>query len=156
MKTKIIGSIISLFFLFTACTNNNIYFQYQSVNPNGWNADSLYVFDIEITDTLSEYNVYINVRNTPAYKNQNLWLFITEEYPNEILTNDTIEFYLADIRGKWLGSGAGALKEMPVLYKQNIKFEKSGIYTYKIGHGMRYDELIGINDVGIRVEKIKD
>ena len=156
MKGKIIAGILFAFLFLAACTNNNVYFQYHPVNPKGWSADSLYTFDVEITDTISAYNVYVNVRNTPDYKNQNLWLFILEESPEGVVINDTIEFYLADVRGKWLGSGVGSIKEMPVLYHQGIKFERSGIYTYKIGHGMRDNNLVGINDLGIRVEKITD
>jgi gliding motility-associated lipoprotein GldH len=69
-----------------------------------------------------------------------------------VVLRDSIEFYLADQRGKWLGSGVGAIVEMPVLYKQNVRFEQKGTYRYEIGHGMREDVLIGINDIGIRIE----
>ena len=153
MKHKVIGLLLIGISL-AACTNNNVYFQYRSVNPAGWNQDSIYTFDVEVTDTISAYNLYINVRNTPDYTNQNLWLFIAEEHPDGTVLNDTIEFYLADVRGKWLGSGAGAVKEMPVLFQQDKYFERSGTYTYKIRHGMRYDELRGINEIGLRVEKL--
>ena len=47
--------------------------------------------------------------------------------------------------------GVGAIKEMPVLYKQNFKFDTAGIYTFEIGHGMRTDELQGITEIGIRI-----
>jgi len=43
---------------------------------------------------------------------------------------------------------------MPVLYQQNVKFKTSGIYRYKIVHGMRDTILHGINDIGMRVEKV--
>ena len=46
------------------------------------------------------------------------------------------------------------LLEMPVLYQQNVRFKTAGIYHYKIVHGMRDSVLAGINDVGIRVEKV--
>ena len=68
-------------------------------------------------------------------------------------STDTIEFYLADHRGQWLGTGMGAWKEMPVLYRQALRFPRSGTYTYTIRHGMRTDPLRGIHDIGMRVEK---
>ena len=98
--------------------------------------------------------MYVNVRNRGGYPYQNLWLFLRKISPDKILTKDSIECYLADQRGKWLGSGIGSIMEMPVLYQQNVKFLKSGTYDYKIGHGMRDSILLGINDIGIRVEKV--
>lgn len=138
-----------------ACSRNNIYFEFQSVNPEAWSKDSLYTFRVEVQEAAVPYDIYIYTRNTPAYPNQNLWLFLTELTPDSTLTADTIEFYLADQRGRWLGTGMGALKEMPVLYRQEVYFDKPGTYVYTIGHGMRTDPLKGINDLGMRVERKK-
>lgn len=146
--------VLLLMFLATACSNNNVYFQYHSVNAEAWDKDSLYVFDVRIEDTQPIYNVYINVRNTPDYPNQNLWLFISETTPDNVTVRDTIEFYLADHRGKWLGTGAGGIKEMPVLYKKNYHFDQIGTYVFEIGHGMRAEDLKGITEIGVRVEEV--
>ncbi|NDV45919.1 gliding motility lipoprotein GldH [Paludibacter sp. 221] len=142
--------------LFSSCKNNNVYLSYHAVNPNGWNKDSIYTFEFDIVDTIASYNIYINVRNTPDYPYQNLWLFLSETQPDDAMSNDTIEFYLADHRGKWLGTGAGSTKEMPVIYKESIYFQKSGKYTFDITHGMRTEDLKGITDIGIRVEKLDE
>ncbi len=148
--------LLLIVFCIAACKNNNVYFHYHSVNPDAWNKDSIYVFDIEIPNIVSSYNIYINVRNSPDYSYQNLWLFVNEISPDESVNKDTIEFYLADHKGKWLGTGAGAIKEMPVLYKQNHIFEAPGTYIFEVGHGMRVDELKGITEIGMRVEEITD
>ena len=139
---------------FAACKNNDVFFQYKAVNAKGWNKDSLYTFDIQITDTTSTYNVYVNVRNRGEYPYQNLWLFLDKTSPDKVQMKDSIECYLADQRGKWLGSGIGSVMEMPILYQENVRFNKSGIYRYKIVHGMRDTTLAGINDIGMRIEKI--
>ena len=139
---------------FAACKNNDVFFQYKAVNAKGWNKDSLYTFDIQISDTTSTYNVYVNVRNRGEYPYQNLWLFLDKTSPDKVEMKDSIECYLADQRGKWLGSGIGSVMEMPILYQENVRFTKSGIYRYKIVHGMRDTTLTGINDIGMRIEKI--
>ncbi|MDP4240142.1 MAG: gliding motility lipoprotein GldH [Bacteroidota bacterium] len=136
-----------------ACTSNDIYFQYKPVTLKGWSKDSLYSFDISVKDTAAIYNVYVNVRNRGEYPYQNLWLFLNKTAPDKTQTKDSIECYLADQRGKWLGSGLGSIMEMPVLYQQKVRFKAIGTYHYKIGHGMRDSLLIGINDIGMRVEK---
>ena len=114
----------------------------------------MYGFDIPVTDTVALYNVYVNIRNRGEYPYQNLWLFLTKITPDSIESKDSIECYLADQRGKWLGKGLGSILEMPVLYQQKVRFKSSGIYHYKIVHGMRDSLLSGINDIGIRVEKV--
>ena len=153
MRNRLLLAIfISL--TFAACKNNDVFFQYKAVNAKGWNKDSLYTFDIQITDTTSRYNVYVNVRNRGEYPYQNLWLFLNKTSPDKVEMKDSIECYLADQRGKWLGSGIGSVMEMPILYQENIRFNKSGMYRYKIVHGMRDTTLTGINDIGMRIEKI--
>ena len=153
MKNRLLlATFISL--LTIACSSNDVFFQYKAVTPKGWNKDSLYTFDVKITDTVSAYNVYVNVRNRGEYPYQNLWLFLDKTSPDKIQVKDSVECYLADQRGKWLGSGIGSVMEMPILYQQNAHFKKAGIYHYKIVHGMRDSVLIGINDIGMRFEKV--
>lgn len=153
MKTKLLRAIFVLL-ITVACTPNDVYMQYQTIPVEGWNKDSLYTFDVPISDSTALYNIYINVRNRGDYPYQNLWLFLSNMSPDSVIVNDSIECYLADQRGKWLGSGAGSLMEMPVLYKQNVRFKTSGTYRYQIVQGMRDDVLKGINDIGIRIEKV--
>jgi gliding motility-associated lipoprotein GldH len=146
--------VIFITFMAVACNRNDVFFKYDRVNPKGWSKDSLYGFDILINDTIASYNVYVNVRNRGEYPYQNLWLFLNKTTPDKTLTKDSIECYLADKRGKWLGSGIGTIMEMPVLYQQNVRFTRKGIYHYQIIQGMRDSILVGINDVGMRVEKV--
>lgn len=139
----------------TSCARNDIYFEYRSVDPEAWSMDSVCTFAVEVHDTTPAYDLYLYTRNTPAYPYQNLWLFLSELSPDSTLVADTIEFYLADHRGQWLGTGMGAWKEMPVLYRQAVRFPRPGTYTYTIRHGMRTDPLRGIHDIGMRVEKLE-
>lgn len=136
------------------CNPNDIFFQYSHVSDNGWSKDSCYVFRVAVTDTLTDYNVYVNIRNRGEYPYQNLWLFLKTINPDGAHTKDSIECYLADQRGKWLGSGVGSVVEMPVIFRQKIRFPKAGVYRFDIGHGMRDSILYGINDIGLRVEKV--
>ena len=129
--------------------------QYLPVNVSGWSKDSLFVFDIPVKDSVATFNIYVNIRNRGEYPYQNLWLFLEKITPDSTISCDTIEFYLANNHGKWLGKGIGSTFEMPVFYQQNIKFQATGTYRYKISHGMRDSVLVGINDVGMRLEKVE-
>ena len=154
MKNRFLQTIF-ISMLLIGCSGNDIYFQYNPVAVKGWSKDTAYVFNVPVSDTTATYNVYVNIRNRSEYPYQNLWLFLKKISPDTIQTKDSIECYLADQRGKWLGTGMGSIMEMPVLYQQNVRFNKAGTYRYEIVQGMRDTMLIGINDIGMRVEKVK-
>ncbi len=155
IKNKIkYWSLVALAALIAACTNNDVYFQYKAIPPSGWDKDSVCTFDIPVDDTTTVFNLYVNIRNRGEYPYQNLWLFLQKTSPDSVIAKDSIELYLADQRGKWLGSGLGSVLEMPVLYKQNMQFSQKGTYRFSIGQGMRDSILIGINDIGMRLEKV--
>jgi gliding motility-associated lipoprotein GldH len=148
--------LLSITCLMVSCNRNDVYLQYRSLPTKGWNKDSVLTFDVPITDTTSLYNVYVNIRHRGEYPYQNLWFFLRQATPlMDTLQKDTIECYLADQRGKWLGSGVGSVYEMPILYRQKVSFPRAGIYRYQIIQGMRDSILAGINDVGIKIEKVK-
>ncbi|NOR76679.1 MAG: gliding motility lipoprotein GldH [Draconibacterium sp.] len=150
----IAGFLLTIFF---ACNNTNMAFEeYKPIPENGWHKDSVAIFNIPITDTLQNHNLYINTRNDIKYKYSNLWLFIEIIQPGKIGITDTLELLLADQRGKWLGEGFGGIKTQQVVYKSGVFFPVSGEYTVNIRHGMRDETLNGITDIGFRVEKIVD
>lgn len=148
------------------CSSNTIYGKYQDIPLTGWHKDSVLTFSVDITDTLANYNVVLSVRHSQEYPYQNLWFFIEE---NRVITDtvsedslivsrqqmalDSLEYYLADERGRWLGNGFGDKKEMPCLIEQNVQFKHPGIYEYTFRHGMRENLLRGIHEVGLIVEK---
>lgn len=142
-----------LLFIAFSCNGREVYMQYMPVENGSWHKDSVVNFDINIEDTTTVYNLYVNIRNRGEYPYQNLWLFIQTTGPDSMAVSDTIAFYLADRKGKWLGTGIGAAFDMPVLYRQNFRFYKQGTYKFTINHGMRDSVLTGISDVGMRLER---
>ncbi len=133
--------------------SDTIYNEYKELPAEGWNKDSAAVYNVDVKDITSNYQVIANVRNRGEYRWQNLWLFVSYTQPDSVVVNDTIECYLADNTGKWLGSGFGSLYEMPVLVKKNFKFKQAGNYKFTIQQGMRDSILTGINDIGLEIIK---
>jgi gliding motility-associated lipoprotein GldH len=139
--------------MIAACSHNSVYSDYKSIADAGWNKDSVARFTVDITETGIPCNVLVNIRHNNTYPYQNFWLFIATTSPEGKTTQDTIECYLADNRGKWLGSGLSSVYNMPVLFKPNTVFTKPGKYTFAIRQGMRDDLLPGITDIGIEINK---
>ena len=127
-----------------ACTGKPRYLEFRRVDENGWDKDSVlsYVFD---ADDTTDYDILIHVRHTDRYPYQNMWLFVGD--------GDTIEFYLADDYGRWLGEKGMHHINMPVLYEHAYRFDSTGTHTLNIRHGMRQDLLQGITDVGVEIRQ---
>jgi len=151
-KIVLIG-IISILFV-SACSNNDVFTQFKTLPEEGWHKDSLVVFEVPIVDVSYNYNVYVNIRHNGSYPYQNFWFSTTKITPEAIVIDDMIECYLADNRGKWLGTGIGAAFEMSVLCEENVQFSELGVYQYRITQRMREDILRGIQDIGLQVEKV--
>ncbi|WP_423129430.1 gliding motility lipoprotein GldH [Gaoshiqia sp. Z1-71] len=136
-----------------SCDPNRIFESYKAIGDEGWHKDTVAVFSVDLHETRQNYNLFLNIRNQGNYPNSNLWLFVDIQSPDGKVLTDTIEFVLADIHGKWTGSGIGDLFDNQFLYKQNVYFPVSGEYRFSIRHGMRANHLKGIRDVGFRIEK---
>jgi len=150
------NSLILLFiiFFFFSCDPYVVYEKNKEISDFQWEITDTLVFEVPIEDTINPHNIYFNVRNTSKYKMQNLYVFIHTHAPNGNSLTDTFECYLADDKGKWTGRGWGDLYDNQFIYKKNIRFPVSGIYTFKYIHGMRTETLKHISDVGIRIEKV--
>jgi gliding motility-associated lipoprotein GldH len=88
------------------------------------------------------------------YDYQNLWLLCEEVQPDGASLKDTVECMLADDFGKWNGNGFTLFQNQFVLRNHYI-FPDTGKYTVGIRHGMRNDNLRGIEDIGLFIEKAK-
>ncbi|MGQ1911363.1 gliding motility lipoprotein GldH [Marinifilum sp. RC60d5] len=144
----IIGSIA-----FSSCDSNRVYEQYEKIPDYKWNVKNVLRFEVEITDTLSSHNLYLNVRNSGAYAYSNMWMFIKKTTPDGIVSEEKFECPLASEKGEWYGSGFGDIFDLQIPYQQNVIFPKSGIYVFEIVQGMREEELENVVNVGIRIEK---
>ncbi len=149
----LIISFIVLSNLF-AC-QQNIYFESKLEIPeSSWESEKAAVFDFTISDTLQSYNLIIEIVNTNNYRNSNLWLFMRTHSSNGEIASDTIEFFLATEKGKWLGKKNGGSWQNDLLYKSNVRFPGTGKYSVEIIQGMRDLKLKGIKQVGIKIEEI--
>jgi gliding motility-associated lipoprotein GldH len=109
---------------------------------------------VEITDTVSPCNVYVNVRNNSNYRYSELWLFIDVYSPAGHMERDTAKIILADHRGKWLGHGLGNKFDSRMAFRKNVRFPVSGAFVFEYEQATRDESLIGIEDIGLRIERV--
>lgn len=147
--------------LFVSCDSNRVFDEYKSV-PNSWHKDEVISFKVNPEDSISNYNLFVNLRNTNAYKYNNLFLIVEMVFPHGKTIKDTLEYKMAEPSGKLLGTGLTDTKENKLWYKgldEPFVFEESGEYIINIQHAMRENgkvngvtELEGITDIGFRIE----
>jgi gliding motility-associated lipoprotein GldH len=155
--TNKFSSVLILIFLLLliSCNSNIVYTHSQAMAEETWKLMDIATFKVPIKDTLNSNNVIFTIRNGSAFPFRNIYLFVTTTSPDGKKITDTLQYNLADEKGKWYGRGFGDIHEMNLQYKSNVYFPIKGIYEFKIQHGMRIENLKGVYDFGLRIEKIK-
>ena len=145
-------TVILLFFV-ASCSNKGNFLFNEAFPEEGWSKFHKPAFTASIGDTLSAYDISVSLRNTHEYPFRNIFLFITTTSPTGLSIKDTIEYQLANEKGKWYGKGLGDLHNVTLAFKTNIIFPESGDFSFKIEQGMRKDLLPGILDVGLIIKQ---
>ncbi len=159
MQNKLSWFFVILLFGFISCDSNLVFDVYKSV-PNKWHKDSIIEFNITPPDSITPYNLFVNIRNTSDYKYSNLFLIVEMNFPNGKVVNDTLEYLMTKPNGAFLGTGFSDVKENKLWYKEDMIFSETGDYKVKIQHAMRengnikgVENLEGITDIGFRIEQ---
>jgi len=153
-RFKILLFPLFVVLLLTSCNRADLYTQAVDIHDS-WSKNDTLKFTVPVTDTLSHYNFYLDIRHTGKYRYSNLYLFMKTRFPNGTYTKDTLEIMLATVQGKWIGKGWGEIKEDHVLLKSKLNFPMPGNYEFLIWQAMRVDTLNAIKSVGLNIEKVK-
>ena len=147
-------SLIVLFEMLFSCDSNVVFSDSKSMQKSTWNLMDPASFGVKIQDTLTSDNIYFTIRTGSDYPFRNIWLFIRTISPEGKVIGDTVQYFLMNEKGKRLGKGFGDIREINLPYKSNVYFPSTGTYKFTVQHGMRTEDLKGVYDFGLRVEKI--
>jgi len=147
--------IMTFLLLLLSCKSRVIYTNSMAMAQETWKLIDVSDFKVLITDTVNSNNVFFTIRNGSSYPFRNIFLFVTTTSPDGKKITDTLQYNLADEKGKWFGKGFGDIHELNLPYKSNVFFPLKGTYDFKIQHGMRVENLKGVYDFGLRIEKIR-
>jgi len=149
------GILVILFINLTSCNPGISYTDSEKIPGYVWNASNIISFEVPVSDTINTFDINLIIRTDNSYPYRNLFLFIRTTSPEETSIIDTVEYFLADEKGNWHGSGLGDVNDLSVPFKTNILFPDEGTYTFNIQHGMRDQNLDGVTDIGIQIRKRK-
>ena len=116
----------SIIFLFFSCESENTH--YHSFTNSSWNSQDDVKFDITTEDSTQARISNVSIRHNTSYKYQNIIFFLHHSFKENLISTDTINFYLAEDDGKWIGVGKSNIKEFtttiltPKTYQNGIQF----------------------------------
>jgi len=137
---------------FVSCGNLHVYEQTETIKNASWPSDKAFRFEYNSTDSLAVKDMFINFRHTGLYNYNNIYFFVTTIAPSGTSIKDTVEFTIADTKGKWAGSGIGDIYDLRLSFKKKVRFGQLGKYVFNIQHGMRDMKLKEVTDVGFRIQ----
>lgn len=133
----------------TACSDkHSSVAEFQSIDPSGWAYGNSLQFSPVGLDSIKQRSLLLTVRHSNAYPYQNIWLEVTTQTLSHKRV-DTLNIELADVYGRWHGTGFGPSYqyETPV-GKPIVLGDTSRI---SVRHIMRVDTLAGVEQIGITV-----
>ncbi|QJP35914.1 gliding motility lipoprotein GldH [Nonlabens sp. Ci31] len=146
--------------LVSSCDEQLVNAEYHDLPQTGWAIEDVATFKIPPQDSLTSYNVFINLRNTHDYEYNNLWLISQMKFPQGKVVTDTLQYRMTEADGSFLGSGANDVYENKLWLKKGFRFRESGTYQIALKHAMRKTgevngdaQLKGILEVGYSIEK---
>jgi gliding motility-associated lipoprotein GldH len=139
--------------LLSSCNSDIVFTDSFEMPGKKWELFNVPSFKIPITDTVNSSNVTFSIRTGSSYPFRNIYLFVTTTSPDGKSITDTLQYNLADEKGKRYGKGFGDIRELSLPYKLNVFFPLKGTYQIKVQHGMRIQDLDGVYDFSLRVEK---
>lgn len=142
------AGLIALAIFFSSCKSDMVYSRFAPILSGEWHMDSVLQFTYSIPDTTPDYRLTLYVRHAENYPYQNIWLFAGDS-----ARCDTINCFLADDRGRWLGDKHHGWIETPVFIGENFRYTDTGTYTLTVQHAMRDTVLRGVWDVGVEISK---
>ncbi len=143
-KLLIISSIILC--LVACAPGHNDYSDFRNINAEGWAYGDTLVFSPEFGDSIARGTLCLALRHSNSYIYSNFWVEVCYE-DNSISRTDTLNVQLADIYGRWYGSGFGARYQVVDTIASDVILHRGK--PVKVRHIMRVDTLHGIEQVGI-------
>jgi gliding motility-associated lipoprotein GldH len=152
-KSKLLLGI-ALGCLMTACNSPIVYHSYHSLPAKGWTKSDTLSFRVSIADSLpTTFRLFVEVRNRMDYPYLNLSLLVAQNFSDSTsMASNRVNFTLATAEGNWTGKGWGSLYQSEQ-FVRGVHTQGAGEYTITVCSGMKDEQLPGINDIGIRIER---
>lgn len=108
---------------------------------------------MNVVDTLSNYDMHMDIEHTDVYSYQNIYLKIITNFPGGKRMHEQLSVDLAEKSGQWLGHCKGDKCKIKVYLLESFRFPEKGNYSFIVKQHTRDEPLEGINKIGFSVFK---
>ncbi len=139
--------------LFTSCSNQKVFDEYYKFDNFSWNRFNFVKFEVNIEDTETEYDIYLNFRHLPEYPYPEFNFNFTIYTPSGEMRTMDYEIGLFDKEGQRLSECLGDYCDLKIPVRKGFRFSEQGIAKFEIENKMTKLETPGVMEVGLIVEK---
>lgn len=153
MASRLVLPLLACAFL-CACNDRPSAFDYRSTPVEGWELGDTLKYHVDTIAASGNYHFSLGIRTSAStpYPYQSLWLVVKQHWHNpEQEVTDTIQYQLTNDRGDAQGHGVSLYQ-----YDQGIKtllLPQGASADISVYHIMRSEMIVGIADVGIKLQK---
>ena len=106
-----------------------------------WSYSEEMPFEIAIDDTTMVYDLMFIIEHSSSYPNQNLYINISTQYPDNHIVTDQVSLQVANSRGEYNGSCSGNSCRLPIALQERFRFKQIGLHKIIINQYSRKDKL---------------
>lgn len=129
------------------------YSEAYDVDPLGWTSEDKILFQPEITDTTSSYELQLIIDHETTYDYENIYFRIKTLFPDRPPKEENLSVDLATKMGNWVGKCSGGDCKAKVYLLDNFRFPSMGTYGFELRQHTREDRLEGINSLTMELYK---
>ncbi|MEL6926922.1 MAG: gliding motility lipoprotein GldH, partial [Bacteroidota bacterium] len=135
-----------------ACGTDYYFEKYYDIDNAVWTYDNTLDYEIDIQDTSSIYDLYLNLQHSPEYPYQNLYIRIQTHFPKGEKLEETLSVNLANKAGLWHGDCNTQRCKLQIPIQEGAFFNQAGSYRFTIEQYMRVPALEGIRQIGMALK----
>lgn len=152
-RLKAFSLLFALSILFFGCGSDYLYEKAYPIDSGNWAYTDKLDFSFEIMDTLSIYNLWLEVEHSVDYGYQNLYTRIHTRFPSGDQLQEPLSLEMADKVGRWYGDCNSRTCKLKIPIQQGAFFDQTGTYHLTVEQFMRENPVNGINTISFMVEQ---
>lgn len=142
--------IVLLFTL--SCGPDYVLDKTYDIKQQQWTYADTLAFEVDITDSLKIYNLYLDIEHSTEFSNQNLYVMIHTEFPSGKRISEKVSLEMANKIGVWFGDCNSEWCDFRIPIQQGAFFNALGKHRFTIEQYTRIDSLPGIKSLSFKIE----
>lgn len=136
-----------------ACQKTSFYSAGFTFSDDIWEDQDSVVFQWDVSDTTTTYDMILHISHSPDYAFQNLYTQIETIFPDRRKEAQELSLELSDGKGSWYGKQKGSYVQIDIPLQQQVKFPSLGHYELNLIPWMRQDSVPHLHEISLDIKK---